>query len=73
MSIAWSPDGNTIRFAKDGLLWQISPQGSNLRQLLPGWGKSPTQWSGQWSSDGKFFFVAEGQIWMLESEQGLEE
>ncbi len=73
MSIAWSPDGNTIRFAKDGLLWQISPQGSNLRQLLPGWGKSPTQWSGQWSSEGKFFFVAEGQIWMLESEQGLEE
>lgn len=72
MSIAWSLDGKTIRFTKDGLLWQISPEGSNLRQLLPGWGKSATQWNGQWSPDGKFFFVADGQIWMLESMQSLD-
>lgn len=69
-SIAWSPDGHTLRFSKDGLLWQISPDGSNMRQLLPGWGKSPTQWSGEWSSTGAFFFVADGQIWMLDNGTG---
>ena len=67
MSIAWSPDGKTIRFTRDGLLWQISPEGGSPRQLLPGWGKSTTQWSGQWSPDGRFFFVADGQIWELGS------
>ena len=71
MSIAWSPDGRTIRFTRDGLLWQISAEGSNLHQLLPGWGKSPTQWSGQWSPDGRFFFVADGQIWVLGSGKSL--
>jgi Tol biopolymer transport system component/DNA-binding winged helix-turn-helix (wHTH) protein len=71
MSMAWSPDGNTIRFSRDGLLWQISPDGTHLRQLLPGWGKSPTQWSGEWALDGRFFFVADGQIWLLENGRGL--
>ncbi len=67
-SMAWSPDGKTIRFTRDGFLWEISPEGGNLRQLLPGWGETPTQWSGQWSPDGRFFFVADGQIWVLEAE-----
>ncbi len=73
MSVAWSPDGGAIRFTKDGFLWQISPEGGSLRRLLPGWGKSPTQRSGQWSSDGRFFFVADGQIWMLARGQGPKE
>lgn len=71
MSIEWSLDGDTIRFSRDGLLWEISADGSNLRQLLPGWGKSPTQWSGEWTSDGRFVFVADGQIWLLEDHPGL--
>jgi len=70
-AMAWSPDGNTIRFSKDGLLWEISAEGTNLRQLLPGWGKSPTQWSGDWSLDGRFFFVADGQIWLLQNGRGF--
>ena len=69
--IAWSPDGRTIRFSRDGFLWQISPDGSNLRQLLPGWGKSPTQWSGEWSPTGAYFFVADGQIWVLENRKAV--
>ncbi len=64
-SIAWSPDGHTIRFARDGLLWQTSPDGSDTHQLLPGWGRAPTQWNGQWAPDGTFFFIADGQIWAL--------
>jgi Tol biopolymer transport system component/DNA-binding winged helix-turn-helix (wHTH) protein len=63
-SLAWSPAGNVIRFSRDGLLWQISTDGTNLHQLLPGWGKSPTQWSGNWAPNGLYFFVADDQIWL---------
>ena len=70
-SIAWSPDGESIRFSKDGILWQIAPDGTSLHQLLPGWGKTPTQWSGEWATDGRFFFVADGQIWVLQERRRL--
>ncbi|UWZ81939.1 winged helix-turn-helix domain-containing protein [Occallatibacter riparius] len=63
-SLAWSPDGSVIRFSRDGLLWEISADGKNLHQLLPGWGKSPTQWSGKWAPNGLFYFVADDQIWL---------
>ncbi len=69
-SVAWSPDGSALRFSRDGLLWQISTDGANLHQLLPGWGKSPTQWSGKWAPRGLFFFVADGQIWLLHERPG---
>ena len=69
-SMAWSPNGNAIRYSRDGLLWEISPDGANPHQLLPGWSKSPTQWSGEWTRDGRFFFVADGQIWLLDERQG---
>jgi Tol biopolymer transport system component/DNA-binding winged helix-turn-helix (wHTH) protein len=71
MSIAWSPNGKKIRFSKEGLLWEISADGTDLRQLLPGWGKSPTQWNGEWAPDGRYFFVADGQIWVLQDGRGL--
>jgi DNA-binding winged helix-turn-helix (wHTH) protein/Tol biopolymer transport system component len=69
-SIAWSPDGGTIRFSKEGILWEMTSNGSNLHQLLPGWGKSPSQWNGQWAQDGRFYFVADGQLWVLEEHHG---
>jgi DNA-binding winged helix-turn-helix (wHTH) protein/Tol biopolymer transport system component len=64
-SLSCSPDGQMIRFSKDGLLWQMNTNGGNLHQLLPGWRKTATQWSGRWSQDGRFFFVSDEQIWML--------
>jgi DNA-binding winged helix-turn-helix (wHTH) protein/Tol biopolymer transport system component len=70
-SLAWSPDGGAIRFSKEGILWEISSSGSNLHQLLPGWGKSPSQWNGQWAQDGRFYFVADGQIWVLDERPGF--
>jgi Tol biopolymer transport system component/DNA-binding winged helix-turn-helix (wHTH) protein len=70
-SIAWSPDGHTLRFTRDGVLWQIGSDGSNLRELLPLWGKSPSQESGRWAADGTYYFVADGQIWRLEETASL--
>lgn len=65
-SLAWSPDGATLRFSKDGLLWESSSNGSNLHQLLPGWSDSPSQIFGQWAPDGRYYFVSENQIWVLD-------
>jgi DNA-binding winged helix-turn-helix (wHTH) protein/Tol biopolymer transport system component len=70
-SLAWSPDGGAIRFSKEGILWEMSSSGSNLHQLLPGWKKSPSQWNGQWAQDGRFYFVADGQIWVLDERPGF--
>jgi DNA-binding winged helix-turn-helix (wHTH) protein/Tol biopolymer transport system component len=70
-SLAWSPDGGVIRFSKEGLLWEMSSSGSNLHQLLPGWGKSPSQGDGEWAQDGRFYFVADGQIWVLDERPGF--
>lgn len=63
-SLSWSPDGSKIRFSKDGALWELSSDGSRLRQLLPGWSSSSPQ-VGQWAQDGRYYFVADGQIWAL--------
>ncbi len=68
--IAWSPDGGTIRFSKEGILWEMTSNGSILHQFLPGWGKSPSQWNGQWAQDGRYYFVADGQLWVNEEHPG---
>lgn len=65
-SLAWSPDGTKIRFSRDGVLWELSSNGSALRQVLPGWSNSPTQFFGQWAQDGRYYFVSDGQIWVLD-------
>ncbi|HTW47515.1 MAG TPA: winged helix-turn-helix domain-containing protein, partial [Acidobacteriaceae bacterium] len=65
-SLAWSPDGTTIRFSKDGVLWQISSNGSAPRQVLPGWSAAPSQISGQWAQDGRYYFISDSQIWALD-------
>jgi eukaryotic-like serine/threonine-protein kinase len=57
----WSPDGKKIRFsvrAPNGpgnTLWQISDDGANLHQLLPGWNKGGGECCGRWTSDGKYY------------------
>ena len=70
-SLAWSPGGHLIRFSKDGLLWEVNADGSNAHQLLPGWGKSATQWNGQWATDGIYYFVSDGQIWARDERSRL--
>jgi DNA-binding winged helix-turn-helix (wHTH) protein/Tol biopolymer transport system component len=70
-ALAWSPDGTLLRFSKDGVLWEVSSDGANLRQVLPELGKSPSQFSGQWAQDGRYYFVSGGQIWALDERPRL--
>jgi Tol biopolymer transport system component len=65
--LRWSPDGKTIRFTIHGAFWEISSNGSNLHQLLPG--RQVYQCCGQWAPDGKaFYFISNDQIWVRDEQ-----
>ncbi|HET9178725.1 MAG TPA: protein kinase [Terriglobia bacterium] len=70
VSGAWSPDGRQIRFTiidaktQSESIWQVSADGTNLHQLLPGWHPSAGECCGKWMPDGKYFvFQSQGQLW----------
>jgi Tol biopolymer transport system component/DNA-binding winged helix-turn-helix (wHTH) protein len=74
----WSPDGKVIRFSRDGVLWEMSANGSNLHQVLPGWQYQGRECCGRWTPDGKFYvFLTSptvfrgGQIWALDERRGI--
>ena len=82
-NLSWSPDGSTIRFTRDHALWEVSSNGANLHQLLPGWHSSSLKCCGRWTPDGEFFlfisgntlqsgvlFVAGAQIWAIDERRG---
>jgi eukaryotic-like serine/threonine-protein kinase len=67
---AWSHDGREIRFTvvdsktNVGSIWQVSADGTELHQLLPGWHAQSGECCGKWMPDGKYFvFQSQGQIW----------
>jgi Tol biopolymer transport system component len=66
----WSPDGSHLRFSAKAdsspdSLWEVSADGTNLHQLLPGWGKE-AEFVGGWTTSRKYFlFESRGQIWAL--------
>jgi eukaryotic-like serine/threonine-protein kinase len=74
---SWSPDGRTIRFSRDGSLWEMASNGSNLHQLLSGFRTSDDKCCGAWSPDGEYFvFRAEStgyisQLWAIDERRGL--
>ncbi|HTW50179.1 MAG TPA: protein kinase [Acidobacteriaceae bacterium] len=79
--IAWSPDGKTLGLSESQgfgadigahSVWEISPDGSGLHQLLAGWHNPSDECCGTWTPDGKFFlFASGGQIWALGREGTL--
>ncbi len=85
--LAWSPDGDVIRFTSNYRLWEISSSGSNLHQLFPNWQASSRQCCGRWTPDGRFFLFVSGEsvfmagavqpgseggdIWALDERRGL--
>jgi Tol biopolymer transport system component len=77
LPFSWSPDRKAIRFSTEGLLWEMSADGSGLHRLLPDWKEPGKQCCGQWTADGHFYlFVLDGpstgsQIWALDERRGF--
>jgi eukaryotic-like serine/threonine-protein kinase len=70
--LAWSPDGATLRFSTNGKLREISADGSNLRELLPGWPATADPCCGNWSPSGNiFYFLSTGQVYAFDERPGL--
>ena len=68
--VAWSPDGGAIRFTMKDRIWEISSNGSNLHEVMPGWHGS-AECCGKWTPDGKLFlFISDGQIWVHDERRG---
>jgi DNA-binding winged helix-turn-helix (wHTH) protein/dipeptidyl aminopeptidase/acylaminoacyl peptidase len=61
-SLAWSPDGQVLRFSLEDpkktnvSLWEVSIDGRNLHRLLPGWNEGNPECCGRWSRDGRYYF-----------------
>lgn len=76
--LGWSPDGRKIRFTarpaanRPLRLWEVSPGGSGLREVLRGWNPAWDIWAGAWKPDGDFFvFIANRRIWLVREKQGF--
>jgi Tol biopolymer transport system component len=76
--LRWSPDGSRLRFTQRnpntglGSLWEVSADGSNLHQLLPGWNSPSAECCGMWTPDGRYYlflsqqpFNATSNIWVI--------
>ena len=82
--IAWSPDGDRIRFTRNSVLWEVSPTGDNLHPVFPSWRGPEGQCCGRWTRDGDFYvFLAGGnnqngpnaggleQVWALDERRNF--
>jgi len=58
---AWAPDGRKIRFsltdyrAGGTSIWEVAPDGRDLRPILSGWSNPPAECCGRWTPDGGHF------------------
>ncbi len=81
-TLRWAPDGRSVRFTLADLtgssysLWEVSPDGTNLRPVLPGWNNPPAECCGSWTPDGKYFVFAARRngrwdIWAIREKAGF--
>ena len=75
----WSPDGQRIRYSVrvadaktiGSKLWEVRADGTNPKEVLPGWKGALNPCCGAWTPDGRYFaFVAAGNLWALREERG---
>jgi DNA-binding winged helix-turn-helix (wHTH) protein/Tol biopolymer transport system component len=75
-SLAWSPDGQVIRFTQidentdQRTLWEVNVRDGSLHPFLPGWNDPAIDCCGRWTSDGKYYIFAsvrnnQSEIWAL--------
>jgi len=82
--IAFSPDGNRLRFTLSNLdrhtfeLWEVRLDGSDLHALLPGWQATPHECCGIWTHDGRYYLFRTnsspddfGEIYAIREPHGL--
>ncbi|MFZ0039438.1 MAG: protein kinase [Candidatus Acidiferrales bacterium] len=69
-SPTWSPNGQEIALTlvspkeQVNQLWEVSADGTNLREMFPGWNANSGECCGSWMPDGKYFvFQSQAQIW----------
>lgn len=71
-TIAWSPDGRTLRFMKSDRLFEVSVDGSNPRPVFDS--AAAPQGAGRWTPDGSRFIFSDdwtGDLWSVSEGRGL--
>lgn len=74
--IAWSPDGRLLRFTQQvsssgpSSLWEVTPQGTNLRLVLPPATEQSMECCGRWTFDGAYYIFTSArnghnELWAL--------
>src|SRR5678809_423273 len=71
----WSRDGKSLRYTVQDAksptlttLWQANADGSNPRELLPGWKGARSPCCGAWTPDGRYYVFTSsggGNLWAL--------
>jgi len=82
-SPAISPDGRRIRLTVrdtggNNSLWEVHTDGTRLHALLPNRRRLPSEFSGKWSADGRFFIFERFQqeegrtdLWAIPEKHGI--
>jgi len=58
---SYPPDGSRLRFTilspkeQRDLIWEASPEGSNLHRFLPDWNPGGSECCGAWTPDGEYY------------------
>lgn len=75
--LAWSPDGNRLRFTLGSYsgnempsIWQIFRNGDGLREVLSDWQRGASKCCGAWTPDGRYYIFSasagpEHNVWAL--------
>ena len=61
--LAWSPDGNRIRFVRNLRYWEVAADGKNPHEFLPNWHAANPKYfmcCGHWTPNGESFLFLAG-------------